>query len=444
MPVPTPPTSPDELKPAIHGKVGGVTRIGRKAIAAGALVAGLLLVLILYGAQHSGKPTVTVDNTIPSAPPVEASSMAGQHFGENEPIALPKPSPTIPPPLALGSVVPAAPAAGGPAPGAPSTSVAAPEPTLAPQTAVPQTPAPQAPAAVLPAGPTAAQIAAERRATEARAAQLAREQLAGTAARAPIVLAQNESLPGSAAGGAAAAGTPQPAPAGSAGNANGFLNGPTGQLANGGADRPVVSDRVAPASPYEVIAGSIIPAILLTAVNSQNPGLITGQVREDVYDSLTGRYLLVPRGSRLIGVYKNDLANGQSRLLVAWKRLIFPDTSAIDLVNMSGADVEGAAGFEGKVDTHFGKILGQTLLASILTAGLQLSQPPQQTSTNGSTTVVSPGQVAAGAIGQSVAQTVTNQLQATSMIPPTVYIPRGYPFVVIVDRDLVLNAPYRS
>ena len=193
-----------------------------------------------------------------------------------------------------------------------------------------------------------------------------------------------------------------------------------------------------------MVAGSVIPADLITAINSQNPGLITGQVREDVYDSLSGRFLLIPRGSKLIGVYKNDVSTGQSRILVAWKRLIFPDTAAIDLVNMSGADTEGNAGFEGRVDTHFGQLLAQTLLASVITAGLQLSQPQQATSstTTGTTTVVPPGAIAAGSIGQSVAQTLNSEIQANANVPPTIYIPKGYPFLVVVDRDLVLTTPY--
>ena len=193
---------------------------------------------------------------------------------------------------------------------------------------------------------------------------------------------------------------------------------------------------------YEITAGSVIPAIMVSAINSTNPGVLTAQVREDVYDSLSGRSLLIPRGSKLLGVYKSEVAKGQQRILVAWKRLIFPDTSAIDLMNMSGADVEGAAGFEGHTDTHFTGLLGEALLASIITAGFQLSQPQQQTVAGGSVVVITPGQQAAGAVGQTLAQTVTSQLNADGAIPPTITIPRGYPFVVVVDRDLVLPGPY--
>jgi type IV secretion system protein VirB10 len=433
-----PPKSPDSLQPAIHGPVRGVTRIGRKAIAAAAVVGVAVLMLIVFGAQNSPSTKKTDESSIPSAPASVAAVVPG-HFGDNVPLALPTAIPTPSPTPALETPTPEASATtpsqqGSGAPGAPGS---------------------------LQAQQSEAQVNALRAAQERHVAQVAaqdaRQQVIASAFHAPIMMGGSGSgAAGSGANGVGAGPTAlpetspspgsshSPLPVSSGKDPTAFLNGPTGQLANGGADKAVSGDRIPPATPYEVVAGSVIPADLITAINSQNPGLITGQVREDVYDSLSGRFLLIPRGSKLIGVYKNDVSTGQSRILVAWKRLIVPDTAAIDLVNMSGADTEGNAGFEGRVDTHFGQILAQTLLASVITAGLQLSQPQQATSstTTGSTTVVPPGAIAAGSIGQSVAQTLNSEIQQNANVAPTIYIPKGYPFLVVVDRDLVLTSPY--
>jgi type IV secretion system protein VirB10 len=242
------------------------------------------------------------------------------------------------------------------------------------------------------------------------------------------------------AGGGAAAG---------ASNSRDFLNGPTGQYscsgqlasANSAKDDYLSSKRAAPASEYEVLAGSIIPAALISGMNSELPGLISAQVRQDVYDSKTGRYLLIPKGSRLIGLYKSGVAYGQSRVLVAWSRLIFPDTSGMDLLNMSGVDVEGNAGLTGTVDNHYGKIFGAALLTSILAIGLQLSQPNQQQQQSA---YPSQQQLAAAAASQQIIS-VGSQLSNRALnIAPTIQIPRGYPFSVMVDRDMTFPGPYQG
>jgi type IV secretion system protein VirB10 len=179
---------------------------------------------------------------------------------------------------------------------------------------------------------------------------------------------------------------------------------------------------------------------MITAIDSELPGLISAQVRENVYDSKTGRYLLIPKGSRLIGLYKNDVAYGQSRVLVAWGRLIFPDTTSIDLQNMSGADVEGGAGVAGTVDNHYGKIFGAAILTSILAAGVQLASPQNSSIL----TAPSSGQVVGQAVGQQIASVGTQILQKNLNVPPTLHIPKGYPFIVVVDRDIVFSGPYVS
>ena len=130
-----------------------------------------------------------------------------------------------------------------------------------------------------------------------------------------------------------------------------------------------------PSSPYLVMAGTAIPAVMVGGINSDLPGMVIGQVAENVYDTATGRFLLIPQGSRLIGSYDNMVSNGQTRVGVIWNRVIFPDTESIDLGSMEGADQGGYAGFHDQVNTHFWSKIGNALLISIAGAGVQLSQP---------------------------------------------------------------------
>ena len=145
----------------------------------------------------------------------------------------------------------------------------------------------------------------------------------------------------------------------------------------------------------------------------------------------------------MIGVYKNDVQSGQSRVLVAWERLIFPDTSSIDLHEQVGADTEGYSGLGGKVDDHFAGVFATALLSSVLSAGLQLSQPQMGMSVAGMV-VPSTGQVLAGAAGQQIAQVGSSLAQKQLSLPPVIRVPRGYPFLVVVDRDMVLPGPYQG
>jgi type IV secretion system protein TrbI len=121
---------------------------------------------------------------------------------------------------------------------------------------------------------------------------------------------------------------------------------------NGAVDRRTTSpDRVqAPASQYVLQAGAVIPAALLTGLRSDLPGQVTAQVTEDVYDSPTGKVLLIPQGARLVGQYDAQISFGQSRALLVWNRLIMPNGRSIVLERQPGADAEGYAGLEDDVD----------------------------------------------------------------------------------------------
>ena len=133
--------------------------------------------------------------------------------------------------------------------------------------------------------------------------------------------------------------------------------------------------REAALSQTEIKARMILPAVLVTEINSDLPGLITAQITEDVRDSLTGRKILIPRGSKLIGSYDSQVAMGQERVLVVWNRVQFLDTSTLALGNMGGTDGMGQSGFNDEVNNHYLRIFGNATLLAIIGAGFQLSQP---------------------------------------------------------------------
>lgn len=192
-------------------------------------------------------------------------------------------------------------------------------------------------------------------------------------------------------------------------------------------------------SPYELKAGWAIPAALGCGINSDLPGQICGQVRENVYDSTTGRYLLIPQGTRLIGTYDSQVAVGQERILAVWNRLIFPDGSSISLQGMPGANQAGYAGFDADVDNHYIKVFGGAIMLSMITAGVQLSQPQQSANSN---SAPSTQQTIAGALGQQLGQVGSSMVQRNMQIQPTLKQKPGYRFNVMVTRDIIFPGAY--
>jgi type IV secretion system protein VirB10 len=184
-----------------------------------------------------------------------------------------------------------------------------------------------------------------------------------------------------------------------------------------------------PLSPYELKEGTLIPAILLTGINSELPGQTQALVH-----STTGRYLLIPQGSRLIGEYDNRIAWGQKRVLLAWHRLIFPDGRSLDLRGMPGADLAAMAGIRDKVNNHFVRTFGSALLLSAITAGVQLSQP--QDSSFGATPSAS--QIAAAALGQEIGRVTAEITRRNVDLQPTLEIRPGYLFNVEITADVIL------
>ncbi len=189
-----------------------------------------------------------------------------------------------------------------------------------------------------------------------------------------------------------------------------------------------------PVSHSELFSGSVIPAVLVTGINSQLPGEITAQVRQNVYNSLNPGEVVIPQGSKLIGVYDSGVQYGQSRVLVAWSRVIYPNGETIDLRGMSGVDGLGEAGFSQITDNHYMKIFGSAFLISLLGAGAQLAQPQQ------SSALSNPGmgQTATGAISQEMDSVGGDMLQKNLNIAPTLKIRPGYLFNVLVSKTMIL------
>jgi len=206
-----------------------------------------------------------------------------------------------------------------------------------------------------------------------------------------------------------------------------FLNGPVDR-------RTVAPDRVmAPASPYVLQAGSVIPAALITGIRSDLPGQITAQVTQHIYDSPAGSMVLIPQGTGIIGEYSNDVGFGDRRVLLVWNRLIFPNGRSIVLERQPGADSQGYAGLEDGVDYHWWDLAKAAGLSTLLSIGAELTTDDDerliQAIRNG----------AQDTINDAGQQIVQRQLQ----VAPTLTIRPGFPVRVIVTRDLVLE-PYEG
>jgi type IV secretory pathway VirB10-like protein len=192
--------------------------------------------------------------------------------------------------------------------------------------------------------------------------------------------------------------------------------------------------------PFEIKAGWDIPATLEQRMDSDLPGDVRGIVRENVYDSATGRYLLIPQGSRVIGTYNSRVSYGQSGMQVVWTRLIYPNGSSIDLGGLNGQDVSGISGFRDKVDNHYVRLVGFALMTSAFSAGIELSQ-----NTSASTsTFITPQQAATQAVGQQLGELGEEITRKNLNIQPTIKISIGYRFTIRVRRDLVFDRPYRA
>lgn len=196
-----------------------------------------------------------------------------------------------------------------------------------------------------------------------------------------------------------------------------------------------------PVSPYEIKTGAVIPGVMISGINSDLPGQIIAQVSQNVYDSATGRYLLIPQGARLYGHYDSRVTYGQKRVLIAWTRIIYPDASTLELNVMPGVDQAGYSGFKDKVNNHYIKIFGNAILLSVITAGVQLSQPDDDNNDNDNNRSLR--EEMAAALGQQLGQVSVEMIRRNMNIQPTLEIRPGYLFNIMVNKDIILE-PWQS
>jgi type IV secretion system protein VirB10 len=176
-------------------------------------------------------------------------------------------------------------------------------------------------------------------------------------------------------------------------------------------------------------AGTVIPASLLTGLDSDLPGVVLAQVSENVRDSVTGRAILIPQGTRLVGRYDSGVRYGQKRAFVIWERIVFPDGCSLRVDNLPASDASGLAGLTDRVDGHSWQLIKGLILSSLLGVGSQLS--------------LGGGRGLARAIRESFQQNGSQAGQEIIgkdlSVQPTIKVRAGWPVRVIVSDNLVLR-----
>lgn len=207
-----------------------------------------------------------------------------------------------------------------------------------------------------------------------------------------------------------------------------------------GADRwRLDSGLEAPRTAFELRAGSVIPATMISGINSELPGQIIAQVSQDVFDTPTGRHRLVPQGSRLVGRYNHKVIEGQSRVLVAWQRIVFPDGKALDIGAMEGVDSAGYAGFNDKVDRHYARMFASAILMSGIATGLTSSSIKPGDDPFGSSSAV----MMRESLARQVGEVASKMIDKNMSYAPELKIRPGYRFNVMAVKDLTFKQAYK-
>ncbi|WP_223565217.1 IncP-type conjugal transfer protein TrbI [Agrobacterium tumefaciens] len=205
-------------------------------------------------------------------------------------------------------------------------------------------------------------------------------------------------------------------------------------------DLGYLPNRVVPQqSLYELKRGSIIPATLITGINSDLPGRISAQVSQNVYDSATGNRLLIPQGTKLFGRYDSKVSFGQSRVLVVWSDIIFPNGSTLQIGGMAGTDAEGYGGFNDKVNSHYLKTFGSAVMIALIGTGIDMAVPQSSTPATQDTTSDATRRNFAETFGRMADRTIQRNMD----VQPTLEIRPGYKFNVLIDQDIVFPGQYR-
>ncbi|CAH0343316.1 IncP-type conjugal transfer protein TrbI [Rhizobium sp. CECT 9324] len=193
-------------------------------------------------------------------------------------------------------------------------------------------------------------------------------------------------------------------------------------------------------SPFELKRGSVIPATLITGINSDLPGRITAQVSQSVYDSATGHRLLIPQGTKLFGRYDSKVSFGQKRVLVVWTDIIFPNGSTLQIGGMSGTDAQGYGGFSDKVNNHYLKTFGSAVLVALIGTGIDMAIPQSST--------LATQDKASDAVRRNFAETfgriADRTIQRNMDVQPTLEIRPGYKFNVLIDQDIIFTGEYQG
>jgi type IV secretion system protein VirB10 len=176
------------------------------------------------------------------------------------------------------------------------------------------------------------------------------------------------------------------------------------------------------------------------SLNSDLPGELKALVMSNVYDTATGRFVLIPQGSRLIGRYDSQVAYGQDGVQVVWDRIIYPDASSVDISGMVGLDARGNAGLRHKVDRHYKRLFGFAALTSMFSAAFDLSQ--RRRYGGGTFAYPTASDTATAAVGREISQTGAMITRRNLNVQPTIKVPVGYRFTVRVNRDILFEAPY--
>ncbi|HYN38345.1 MAG TPA: TrbI/VirB10 family protein [Rhodospirillales bacterium] len=383
-------------------------RISRKAVLiAVAALAAVLLFALFYGFHRSGRDEQEIpDREIPIQRPPDALAGIPSDYSQLPP--PPQPALPQPPPQTAPGAAEARP--GGPTPLGPQPPVSPPRPA--------------------PVDPEQQKVlqeldAARRSGLFVKTASGRTLKPAGAAATKGPGEAET---PGSTRGLLNSGAREPSADPNLQGRKEGFL------AASTTADVYVKKPYLDPVSPYEIKAGTIIPAALLTALNSDLPGDVFAQVTENVYDTATGRHLLVPQGAKLIGKYDSFVAFGQDRALVRWDRAIMPNGKSIQFGPMSAADQTGAAGLADGVDYH----LGSAAIGIALSTAISLLGNLALDRGGGERTVLTD---VGDTVSQESARVGSNITQRFLDIQPTIKIRAGWPLRVLVNKDIIL-APY--
>lgn len=196
--------------------------------------------------------------------------------------------------------------------------------------------------------------------------------------------------------------------------------------------------------PLELKTGAVVPGVMLTGINSDLPGNMIAQVSQNVYDTATGKNLLIPQGTRLYGIYDSRVVYGQQRVLIAWNRIIFPDGSSMSIGAMPGADMAGVAGFADEVNNHYLRIFGSAVLMSLVTGGMAYAMDSANNNVGSSGNGTSMQDEMTSALAAQLGQTTTTLLQKNLNIKPTLEVRPGYQFNIVVTKDLVFRQPYQA